>query len=157
MSKKNNLYLGKAGEFAIISEFLCLGWNVAIPEVDSGDDVFVVRDLDGVFRRVQVKTANGFAINKGVKAQFQINIPQLRTPTTPELEYVFVIRHEKKWLPFLLISRGQLYDCFEKELMRVNSNYLNLTLQTDGKRVVARNIDLTAFVNNFERFPLIFH
>ena len=32
MSKKNNLFLGKAGEFAIISEFLCRGWNVAIPE-----------------------------------------------------------------------------------------------------------------------------
>jgi hypothetical protein len=157
MSKKNNLYLGKAGEFAIISEFLCLGWNVAIPEVDSGDDVFVVRDQDGVFRRVQVKTANGISKNNRIKAQFQINIQQLRTPATPELEFVFIIRFEKKWLPFILISRSHLFDIFETELNVLTSNYLHLTIQTDGQHFFARNIDLTKFVNNFERFPLISH
>ena len=34
MSKKNNLYLGKAGQLATMSYFLMRGWNVATPEVD---------------------------------------------------------------------------------------------------------------------------
>ena len=34
-----------------------LGWNVAIPEVDIGDDIFVVQDDNGTLRRVQVKTS----------------------------------------------------------------------------------------------------
>jgi hypothetical protein len=38
-----------------MSEFLMRGWNVAVPEVDIGDDIFVVRDENGEFVRVQVK------------------------------------------------------------------------------------------------------
>jgi hypothetical protein len=57
MSKKYNLYLGKAGQLVTMSEFLARGWNVATPEVDVGDDLFVVEDKKGIFSRVQVKTA----------------------------------------------------------------------------------------------------
>ena len=54
---KNNyhLYLGKAGHLTVMSEFLLRGWNVAIPEIDIGDDIFVVQDESGTLRRVQVK------------------------------------------------------------------------------------------------------
>ena len=55
MSKKFNQYLGKAGHLTVMSEFLMLGWNVAIPEVDIGDDIFVVQDDNGTLRRVQVQ------------------------------------------------------------------------------------------------------
>jgi hypothetical protein len=57
MSKKFNLYLGKAGQLTTMSEFLARGWNVATPEVDVGDGLFVVEDKKGLFKRVQVKTA----------------------------------------------------------------------------------------------------
>ena len=57
MPKRDNLYIGRAGQMAVMSEFLCRGYNVAIPEVDVGDDIFVVRDLDGAFSRIQVKTS----------------------------------------------------------------------------------------------------
>ena len=30
-----------------MSEFLFRGYNVAVPEVDRGDDLFVVQDADG--------------------------------------------------------------------------------------------------------------
>lgn len=36
-----NLYVGRAGQMAVMSEFLVRGYNVAIPEVDVGDDIFV--------------------------------------------------------------------------------------------------------------------
>ena len=39
MSKKANLYVGRAGQMVVISEFLIRGWNVAVPEVDVGDDL----------------------------------------------------------------------------------------------------------------------
>ena len=48
MKKNYHLYLGKAGHMAVMSEFLTRGWNVAIPEVDIGDDIFVVQDDNGV-------------------------------------------------------------------------------------------------------------
>jgi hypothetical protein len=49
MSKRQNLYLGKAGQLLVMSEFLARGWNVATPEVDVGDDLFVIEDKEGIF------------------------------------------------------------------------------------------------------------
>lgn len=41
MSQKQNLYVGRAGQMAVMAEFLLRGWNVALPEVDIGEDIFV--------------------------------------------------------------------------------------------------------------------
>ena len=57
MRDKSNLYIGRAGQLLVMSEFLLRGWNAALPEVDVGDDVFVVKDEDGTLFRIQVKTA----------------------------------------------------------------------------------------------------
>lgn len=38
-------HFGRAGEFFAMSELLLRGWNVAVPVVDVGDDVFVIDDL----------------------------------------------------------------------------------------------------------------
>ncbi|MFY0542013.1 hypothetical protein [Nannocystis pusilla] len=49
-------HFGRAGEFYAMSELLLRGWNVAVPVVDLGDDVFVIDDRDKAIRRVQVKS-----------------------------------------------------------------------------------------------------
>ena len=46
MSKLQDLYTGSAGQAAVMSEFLVRGYNVAVPEVDRGDDLFVVQDAE---------------------------------------------------------------------------------------------------------------
>ncbi len=46
---------------AVMAEYLARGYNVAIPEVDIGDDIFVVRDEIGEFSRIQVKSATARA------------------------------------------------------------------------------------------------
>jgi hypothetical protein len=53
-----------------MAEFLIREINVAIPEVDVGDDILVVRDDNDVISRVQVKTANAKSLaNKGISLQ----------------------------------------------------------------------------------------
>ena len=42
MSKRGTQYTGRAGHLAVMAELLIRGWNTAIPEVDVGDDIFVV-------------------------------------------------------------------------------------------------------------------
>ena len=56
MSRTKNLYVGRAGQMAVMAELLWRGWNVALPEVDVGDDVLVVKDDSGDLWRIQVKT-----------------------------------------------------------------------------------------------------
>jgi hypothetical protein len=40
-------YIGKAGQLVVMSEFCYRGYNAATPEIDKGDDVFVVNDATG--------------------------------------------------------------------------------------------------------------
>ena len=77
---KNNyhLYLGKAGHLTVMSEFLLRGWNVAIPEIDIGDDIFVVQDESGTLRRVQVKTSTSTNRRNSFSGRFKIPLKQLR-------------------------------------------------------------------------------
>ena len=83
MSKKYNLYLGKAGQLAAMSFFLMRGWNVATPEVDIGDDIFVVDDKQGFFNRIQVKTAQAIIRENSYSVQFNLPLAQLETSTDP--------------------------------------------------------------------------
>ena len=89
MTKKFNHYLGKAGHLVVMSEFLMLGWNVAIPEVDIGDDIFVVQDDNGTLRRVQVKTSNHTPRKSGYSGQFSVSIKNLQNITNISVHYVF--------------------------------------------------------------------
>ena len=158
MSKKSNLYLGKAGEFAIISEFLCRGWNVAIPEVDSGDDVFVIRDENGEFLRVQVKTANGIGTKSGFKAQFNLSARQVIGPFTPELIFAFAVRRNDAWEPFVIVARETLYKLLGNRFETPNPpSSLNLILKKENDALFLGGQDIASFVQNFEKFPTIFH
>jgi hypothetical protein len=96
MTKRFNLYLGRAGHLMAMSEFLMRGWNVAIPEVDVGDDIFVVEDKSGILKRVQVKTSKTIKKKEVYKAQFQIPLNQLLDIRDTMLYYVFIVRIENK-------------------------------------------------------------
>ena len=116
MDKSNTgiLYLGKSGHLLVMSEFLFRGWNAAIPEVDVGDDIFVVRDSEGTLYRIQVKTGIGKHENdEHYSCKFSLNRDQLLSPQEPELTYAFVVRFEHRWGPILLIPRDDLFDLFQ--------------------------------------------
>lgn len=65
-------YTGKAGHLAVMGEFAFRGYNVAMPEIDKGDDVFVVQDRTGVMWRLQVKTAVGVDQRTSRRYQFRV-------------------------------------------------------------------------------------
>lgn len=69
---RQSLYVGRAGQMAVMAEFLARGYNVAIPEVDVGDDIFVVRDLSEQYSRIQVKTAMAKAKKTGYSARYSV-------------------------------------------------------------------------------------
>ena len=76
-----DLYTGMSGQFSAMSEFLWRGYNVAIPAVDVGEDIFVVEAGNGQLRRVQVKTAATGTVRSGVKSvQFNLSRSQLNLP-----------------------------------------------------------------------------
>jgi hypothetical protein len=86
--------LGKAGQHVAVAEFLRRGYNVALPEVDVGDDFLVLDDRCGGYSRIQVKTSSTKPLKTewGFQAQFFIPARQLYTPQRPHLFYILAAR-----------------------------------------------------------------
>jgi hypothetical protein len=108
--KHQLLYKGASGQMAVMSEFLYRLINVAVPEVDVGDDVFVVREKDEAVTRVQVKYSRADSQqNNSCVAQFFLPWEQFdRADDMPALVYVLAVRHRDRWTDFIVIRRSVL-------------------------------------------------
>lgn len=109
-----------AGHYAAMSEFLYRGYNVAVPSVDVGDDVYVVEDGDGTMWRLQVKTADCHRDERddhgklvSVTGTYGLSRRQLAKAKANELFFIFVVRWEARWR-FILISRNELREVRER-------------------------------------------
>lgn len=155
---KNNyhLYLGRAGHLIVMSEFLIRGWNVAVPEIDIGDDIFVVQDESGILRRVQVKTSTATITKKGFSGRFQISLRQLTNLGNIFLHYVFIVRHSDQWTKPIIIRQDELLNHFETgKIGSVHGEMLNLYFAYFDERIECSKIDLTRYAADFADFPLI--
>lgn len=100
-------YMAKAAHLAVMAELAARDYNVAMPEIDIGDDIFAVNDASGNFWRVQVKYGKVRIQRQSISAVFSCREDQLQKPDTPELYYVFVFRTDIGW-QFVVFSRDSL-------------------------------------------------
>lgn len=108
MPGRRDFYIGRSGQLVVLAEFLRRGYNAAIPEVDMGEDVFVIEDATGKLSRVQVKSAIGKG-TQNIYAIFNVSLKQLETIRQPDLWYVFTVYHGGLWREFLVIRRDKLH------------------------------------------------
>ena len=139
-----------------MSEFLTRGWNVAIPEVDIGDDIFVVQDDNGTLRRVQVKTSTSTERQNSFSGQFNVPLTQLRNMANIPVHYVFVVRHNDQWTKPVIIRQDYLLDHFQYD--KIGSEHegnLNLYFSYSANIVECSRLDLSKYESDFTDFPLI--
>jgi hypothetical protein len=151
-------FTGSSGQMAVMAEFLHRGINVAVPVVDAGDDVFVVRHDEETVTRVQVKTANGDGDAVSYSAQFSLPLAQLNRVEPPALVYVFAVRHLGRWLDFVVIRRPTLQQIradFEvgSTFQKKNKEYLNLTLSFTADDVRNKGASFKKYRNAWEPWP----
>lgn len=156
MKKNYHLYLGKAGHLTGMAEFLTRGWNVAIPEVEIGDDIFVVQDDNGTLRRVQVKTSISTGRQNSFSGQFNVPLTQLRNISNIPVHYVFIVRNDEQWTKPVVIRQDYLLTLFQND--NIGSEYngnLNLYFSYSIDKVECSGYDLTKYVSDYADFPLI--
>jgi hypothetical protein len=152
------LFTGSSGHQAVMAEFLHRCINVAVPVVDVGDDVFVVRHDEESVIRVQVKTANGEGDNEMYSAQFSIPLSQLEKVEPPALVYVFAVRHLGRWLEFIVIRRTtlqQLRDDFGvgSQYTKNGKAYLKLALSFTSDDVTNKQASFQKYRNAWDPWP----
>ncbi len=99
-----------------MSELLLRGWNVAVPVVDVGDDMFVIDDRDKTTYRVQVKSSR-IEDDSARAVSFNLSRRQLSSPQEIELFYMLLVRTSRTWRSFV-VSRTRLDDIHKSYLSR---------------------------------------
>lgn len=109
MTTGKNPYVGKAGQLAVMGELAWRGYNVALPEIDKGDDIYSVNDKTGAMLRIQVKTSRETRLKRNMESKYQFNIRRsaIDQPLNPELHFVFACRKQHGFR-FLVMSRDVL-------------------------------------------------
>lgn len=139
-------YVGKAGEFAVMSELLFRGFNASVMSVDEGIDL--VASKDGRYFHIQVKTANksdtkpylatikSSALKQGGDVYYVI---VLRVPTEVRIynEYaIFSSLDIRRWIGEGILKDGQS---------------ISLRISAEKNRFRLNNvIDVSSHINDFD-------
>jgi len=158
-------HFGRAGQFVAMAELLARGWNVAVPEVDVGDDVFTAHDDGSQLIRLQIKTSRTVIAEDGsLRAQFTLWREQLFIDEEVRLFYVFVTLIEARWR-FVVIDRkvlGEIRRQFEKTTRpgpgrrpSASGDWINFEVQVRGDAVRGWGCDLLPYAENWNEFPIV--
>ena len=150
-------YVGKAGHLAVMGELCLRGYNVAMPEIDKGDDIFVVKDEGGAMWRLQIKTSLGTANKNSRRYQYRIRKSAIQTPQTPELHFIFVMREGSRTWRYLVMDRAVLRNYVNNQDMGSSGaayHQLYMTLGNDGT-VVCSGINLSGHLEDWATWPAL--
>ena len=125
-------FFGAAGEYAVMSELLCRGATVAVPEPDTGDNILAVRrDTPGIIR-LRVKSANAEEQRSGYLARFVVPSAQLEAVTGLPVVYAFATRRQLRWSDFVVVRSDALAKLVEEGM--------GLPTTTSGRAAVALRV-----------------
>jgi len=157
-------YVGVAGHLAVMSEFAWRRYNVAIPEIDVGDDIFVMNDDTGGLWRVQVKTASGTRQKNSIRYLFSASLTAINnTEQSLDIHFIFAMRDSAQRWRFARITRSELATYVRvNKIGTRNQRYgrsldlvLVFTLHDDGRLTAGGNLDLTYHLDNCSSWPPI--
>lgn len=143
---RRDLFTGRAGEHAVISQLLIREWQVAAPEVDIGDDLLIAMDLARILR-VQVKTCRVREQRNSYVGRFRLSVEQVARPSTPELVFVFALYRNETWADFLVIPRRDLLDETTLHNVGGRGGHINLYIRLTDTTVQCQNRDWSHFRN----------
>jgi hypothetical protein len=140
-------FVGKAGEFAVMSELLFWGYNASVMTVDSGIDV--VASKDNKYFHIQVKTS----VEKDGDGRFQFSIKNnsFISQNGSNMFYVFVLRRGLT-NEFVIIPSSHLQILIAGGKISPGPT-LSIQIQVDANRkkyVLNQSSAVDLFVGNFD-------
>ena len=139
-----------------MGEFCLRGYNAAMPEIDKGDDVFVVNDQTGSMWRLQVKTSLGSKKPNSRYYTFRIRENAIQNPQTPDLHFAFTMRWDEQWY-FLLMDRAVLRTYVRNNNMGTPAgDYRQFTfVYGNDDTLVCSGVDISNHMNDWATWPTL--
>lgn len=163
MGRIKDLYTGLAGELSVRSEFVLLGWNVAVPEVDTGTDTFVIDDKNNTSLRVQVKTTFINKSSLGWSCGVNFKKSKLR-PGLFDVDYaIFALRDKEKneWNSHIIFKIDDLYSTITEAGYDIfeNENNLRIPIRYSIKEntYYIKSVDISTMIDDWSHWPEIQH
>lgn len=143
-----NLFTGKGGEHATLSELLFRGYNAGIMTVDEGIDI--VASKDNVYHHIQVKTA----YESNGSFTFSIKNKAFSQNTGNGIFYIFICRLVSSSgynNAFIVFPSHTIQHYISNNTLKPNSNSIHIGIKKiNNKFLIAGNEDITAYLNAFE-------
>lgn len=142
-------FVGRAGEYAVMSELLFLGLNVSLMTVDQGIDV-VAATPAGKYFHIQVKTSK----SKDGNFQASIRRKSFENADSGQTFYVFVLRNEARSdgrNDYLVIPSAQIAIFIGTGIIK-GQDTINLRFSFDArakKVTLNNNQDVSIFLNKW--------
>jgi hypothetical protein len=138
-------FVGRAGEYAVMSELLFWGFNVSLMSVDKGIDV--VASKNNKYFHIQVKTAQ---INTDGKFVFTLDKKSFANNSSSSTFYIFVMR-TNKGNQFAVMPDSNI-DILIRLGKIIGELKASITIAEDKalkRYYLNKKEDVTAFINNF--------
>ena len=153
--KKDNLFVGKAGECAVMSELLFRGYNVNQMLVDDGVDI--VASKNNLFYFIQVKTTNADANNK---IYASVKTKRFETFIGSQIRYIIVARCNISGIDtnlYFTFNNNDIQKYLFQEYINGSDSNLNIKIRIDkskNNRPILYNenkeTDITFHMNRFD-------
>jgi hypothetical protein len=156
-------FVGKAGQLALMAELAFRGYNVSMPEIDIGDDIFVINHKTNFLWRIQVKTSKQKkSISKRPRTtSYQFNLKKEAIEVNNQTTYLaFVMRFQNEWkFCILTIDQVRTYIKLGKFGTPAKNNYViyfswhlqDQHLSSGGGK---NKLDLTEYLSEwYKRLP----
>lgn len=142
-------YIGKAGEYSVLSELLFRGFNASLMAVDTGVDILATKDNE-VFN-IQVKTRN---VSKRHDAYFfNIRIASFERHNPGKTFYIFLLR-EKGEIDYVIIPLLELEKNIDQEYIKIvgKGKLYRVTIKKRGGKIcLGRNEnDVSYYLGRWE-------
>ena len=138
-------YIGRGGEYAVMSELLFRGFNVSLMSVDKGVDI-VAADEKNKYYHVQVKTAT----SKDGLFRFTIKRKSFEANDVGSTFYVFVLRRDKR-CDYVVMPSTQISTFMATNIIRGGES-MSVIMKIEGKKFSLNNAaDISIYVNSFRQ------
>lgn len=144
-SRTDTSFLGKAGEYAVMSELLFWGYNASIMAVDDGIDIVASRY--NKFFHIQVKTASK---QESGKFFFSISNSSFKKYNSASVFYVFVMRQDIV-NEYIILPSPHIDFCLNAH-SKADSHKLSLTMTANPKKTeykLNNEHDVTRYFGRF--------